>query len=157
MSDLHSKIQKGGDFLADRDIVAGSGKPNGFDEALEKAEAVRARARCALARAPRRLTRAPARAQEEVRKQAEEPKKPKKQPERAPPELGRESVEGPEATSSPHPPPAPVHGSRRSSEAAVQEQRLRDAGTPQPHLRAQRYGPAPQGADEQDGFCVCTV
>ena len=35
---LHDKITKDGDFLDDAALVAGAGKPDGFDEAMEEAE-----------------------------------------------------------------------------------------------------------------------
>tara|TARA_B100000780_G_C20899135_1_gene357834 strand:+ start:73 stop:339 length:267 start_codon:yes stop_codon:yes gene_type:complete len=38
LSELHIKVTKGGKFLPDSMLVTGSGKPQGFEEAMEKAE-----------------------------------------------------------------------------------------------------------------------
>ena len=38
LSDLHIKVTKGGRFLPDSMLVTGSGKPQGFEEAMVKAE-----------------------------------------------------------------------------------------------------------------------
>ena len=43
LKSLHDKITKDGEFLDDADLVAGSGKPDGFDEAIEEAEREQAR------------------------------------------------------------------------------------------------------------------
>ena len=38
LKSLHDKIAKDGEFLDDDALVTGSGKPDGFDEAIEAAE-----------------------------------------------------------------------------------------------------------------------
>ena len=38
LSGLHTKVTKGGKFLPDSMLVTGSGKPQGFEEAMMKAE-----------------------------------------------------------------------------------------------------------------------